>query len=141
MVKPSTGSQSTDSDTYASADSATNVHLFIAGESWFDPATGVIVRSEMGIQGELSSSSSGVGSGLYLNQVLMADLLENFDALDAEYETMLRERSQVVEPDAPASEEIQALEDAYGEMFGKTENVDDAPEGEEEEKADTPADE
>lgn len=62
------------------------VSAVLVGESKMDINRGVLVSSAQTLQGVLTAGAGNVGSDLYINQVVMIDLLPNFDELDREYE-------------------------------------------------------
>jgi len=126
-VTPGAGSSSTDEATGASSSANQQVALYAHGSAVFDRSRGLVVKSESAVQGSLTASSSGVGSGVYLNQVLMMDLLPNFDQLDAEYEAMLEARASGNLPPPPKTEKQKMMEGLFQEALEKATPTEGAP--------------
>jgi hypothetical protein len=90
MVSPAMGSSSVEEETLSPTDTSITVSMVASGKSTFDPALGLFRTAEMSVNGTLTTASSGLGDGLYLNQFTLAEWMENFDQLDAEFEAALK---------------------------------------------------
>lgn len=65
---------------------AKTVSALLVGDAKVDIHRGVLVSSAQTLQGVLTSGAGNVGDDLYINQVVMIDLLPSFDELDKEWE-------------------------------------------------------
>jgi hypothetical protein len=78
------------------------VNMSVTGTALFDPKRGLLVRNEVHTQGALTTSASMASSGFYLSQVVLVELLEEW-----EEETPVQETPEEPPPSdpAPATEE------------------------------------
>ena len=122
-VTPGQATSSSDSATGSSSSTSQQVALYATGSAVFDAKRGLVVKSESTVQGALTAGSSGVGSGAYLNQVLMMELMDSFDQLDAEYEAMIQARAAGVVPEPPKSEAAKQMEQLFKDVIEKGEVI------------------